>query len=310
MMDEDANFKDEILVKNYIDYEILSNIIFFPICSMLSMYLFYQKASDNLMTRWYLCFTPINIFFAYKFMFFLYKIVKPDENSVYNIIRNKLKRFDNIANLSNFFSLLVYACLLGIFYYIGLFLDTKKDENIFNAIYIGFALVSIQVIYTFLRSLPAFSLSKHFFAYKKEDEEEVEQSSWTAMLGTIMAPILTYFSNMMIVCSANTGMCTQVYMSTVSALLGAFGVSISNFSDYLFPMTVVLLFVSLISLFIKRKSFTHKPFLLGCSATAMIIISHFFASLWLLLYLGNILMIIAAVWNIKMNKFSGLPRYN
>jgi len=239
----------------------------------------------------------------------MYKIVMPpDADNAYNVIRKKIKRIDNIYNLSNFFSLLLYASLLGLFYYIGLFLDTKKDENIFNAVYVGFALISLQIVYTFLRSLPYFSISKHMFEYKRGDEEEEEaQGTWAAMFGGILSPILTYFSNMMVVCSTSAGTCSQIYMSTISAIFGAFGVSVSNFSAYMFPFTVVLLFISLFSLYIKRKKFTHKPFLLGVAATAMIILSHYVSFLWLLLYVGNVLMIVAAVWNMKMNKFSGLP---
>jgi hypothetical protein len=308
-MEEDANFKEEILVKNYIDYEILTNNFFLPITSLMSLYLFYQKANDNLMTKWYMCFTPLNFFFAYKFAYFLYKIVKPDENNIYNIIRTKLVRFENISNLSNFFSLLLYSGFIVLFYYIGLFLDTKKDEHIFTSIYIGFGLISMQLIYSFLRTLPPFSIMKHVISYKKDDDEEVEQSSYAAFCSTIMGPVLTYFSNMMIVCSTNTGMCTQIYMSTVASLLGAFGVSVSYFSEYLFPITVVLLGVSLISLYIKRRSLKHKPFLLGCLATILIIVPHYFESLWVLSYIGNGLMFGAAIWNMKVNKLSGLPRF-
>lgn len=308
-MEEDPNFKEEILVKNYIDYEILSSNFFLPITSLMTLYLFYQKANDNLMTKWYMCFTPINIFFAYKFVYFMYKIVKPDENNMYNIIRTKLIRFDNISSLSNFFSLLLYCGLIILFYFIGLFLDTKKDEHIFTSIYICFGLVTLQLIYSFLRTLPPFSVMKHAISYKKDDDEEVEKSSYAAFFSTIMGPVLTYFSNMMIVCSTSTGMCTQIYMSTVASLLGAFGVSVSYFSEYLFPITVVLLGVSLFSLYIKRKSLKHKPFLLGCVATILIIVPHYVEYLWILSYIGNCLMLGAAIWNMKTNKLSGLPRF-
>ena len=309
-MEEDANFKEEVLVKNYIDYEIMPNGFFLPICTLLSLYLFYQKASDNLMASWYLCLTPLNIYFSLKFLYFMYKIAYPDENNAYNIIRLKLKRFENISNLSNFFSLLFYAGYIVLFYFIGLFLDTKKDEYIFSSVYVGFGILTLQIIYSFLRTLPPFSIMKHIISYKKnEDDEEAEKSTYTAFIGTIVAPILTYFSNMMIVCSTSSGMCTQLYMSTITSLLGAFGVSISHFSDYLFPITMILLGVSLVSLWIKRKSFTHKPFLLGSFSAILIFISHYVETLWFLIYIGNVLMILAAVWNMKMNKLSGLPRF-
>jgi hypothetical protein len=67
----------------------------------------------------------------------------------------------------------------------------------------------------------------------------------------------------------------------------------------------------LLSLYWKKKSLTHKPFLLGVFGCVLIIISHVFEknSLYYLIYPGNILMIGAAIWNAKTNKFSGLPRF-
>ncbi len=44
---------------------------------------------------------------------------------------------------------------------------------------------------------------------------------------------------MMIVYNSS-GVCAQVYMSTIASSLGAFGVTISDFSKYLFPITIVL----------------------------------------------------------------------
>jgi hypothetical protein len=80
----------------------------------------------------------------------------------------------------------------------------------------------------------------------------------------------------------------------------------------MFPITCVLLGVSLISLYIKKREILHRPFLLGLFSAAMIILGKYFEKTWLskLVYPGNILMIIAAIWNARMNKFSGLPVYN
>jgi len=259
---------------------------------------------------------PLYIYYVVKFCQFLYAILKQDkaEHNIYNVIRKKIAKFENIANLSNFFSLLTYALLIAEFYHIGLFLDTKKDEHIFTAMYFGFGLLTQLVIYTFLRSLPPFSIVKHAFSYEKDEdiEDGGEKSSYTALASTITGPVLTYFSNMMIFCSANTGMCTQMYLSTFSAIFGAFGVSLSQVSQYMFPITVVMLLISLLSLWIKKRDFLHKPFLLGCVACVMIIASSFCGG-WIatgLLWTGNVFMIGAAIWNWKLNKLSGLPKRN
>ena len=80
----------------------------------------------------------------------------------------------------------------------------------------------------------------------------------------------------------------------------------------MFPITCVLLGVSLISLYIKKREILHKPFLLGAFSAILIILGKYFEKSFLskFVYPGNILMIIAAIWNARMNKFSGLPIYN
>ena len=161
-----------------------------------------------------------------------------------------------------------------------------------------------NMIYSILRQIAAFSIKRDF---------QSPNSSSIAFLSTITGPLLTYLSNMMIVCSSSTGMCTQIYMSTIASLLGAFGVSLSNLSDYLFPITLVLLGISLFSLYIKNKKLTHQPFLLGVFSAGLIIASHLLESFnpyfFYLTYPGNILMLTAAIWNARLNKFYGLPRY-
>ena len=144
----------------------------------------------------------------------------------------------------------------------------------------------------------------------KEEKQEANNSIILAFVSSLLGPLLTYFSNMMIICSG--GACTQIYISTITSILGAFGVTLSEISKYMFPLTCILLGVSLLSLFIKRKKFMHGPFLLGVFASIIILLSKYYEKTKLnkLIYPGNILMIIAAIWNAKMNKFSGLPTYN
>ena len=144
----------------------------------------------------------------------------------------------------------------------------------------------------------------------KEYEKEKNNSTIIAFITSLLSPALTYFSNMMIICSG--GACTQIYISTITSILGAFGVTLSEISKYMFPITCVLLGVSLISLYIKKREFLHKPFLLGVFSAILIILGKYFEKSFLskFVYPGNILMIVAAIWNARMNKFSGLPVYN
>ena len=142
------------------------------------------------------------------------------------------------------------------------------------------------------------------------EKQEENNSIILAFVSSLLGPLLTYFSNMMIVCSG--GACTQIYISTITSILGAFGVTLSEISKYMFPLTCILLGVSLISLYIKRKKFMHGPFLLGAFSSIIILLSKYYEKTKLnkLIYPGNVLMIIASIWNAKMNKFSGLPTYN
>ena len=166
------------------------------------------------------------------------------------------------------------------------------------------AMFITHVFYCLFRLLPMFQLDSHI------DYSNHTKSTSIGFASSVIAPILNYFSSMMIVCNASAGTCTQIYMSTITSIFGAFGVTISDFSDYLFPVTVVLLLVSLFSLYINKRRIMHPPFLLGVFSTVIIIVSHFIESLWLFLYIGNVLMIVAAVWNARMNKFYGLPSFS
>ena len=114
----------------------------------------------------------------------------------------------------------------------------------------------------------------------------------------------------MIICSWGT--CTQIYISTITNILGAFGVTLSEISKYMFPITCFLLGVSLISLYIKKREILYKPFLFGVFSAILIILGKYFEKSFLskFVYPGNISMIIAAIWYARMNKFSGLPVYN
>ena len=164
------------------------------------------------------------------------------------------------------------------------------------------------IVYSILRLINLFSIKRD-----SSHNNDKDSNFSISLMSSVIGPLLTYMSNMMIICSSGSGVCTQIYMSTIASLLGAFGVSLSDLSDYLFPITIVLLGISVFSLYIKRKKLTHKPFLLGLSSACLIMVSHIWGDtndfIYYLTYPGNILMISAAIWNARLNKFYGLPRY-
>ena len=295
--------KDAKIVSKYNDLDIISDKMLFSTTSLFSFYLFYNKLIDNFMTKWHVCFYPTYFFFVWNVIKFFIKIVnqEKEENEIHYILYVQVKNLENILIASNFFSLILYSEAIMVVYYFCEFMDSKSDEYLFYSVYLVMTMFITHILYSLIRLLDIFKLESH---------STNDDKSFTAALGSsLIAPVLTYFSNMMIVCNASAGTCTQIYMSTITSIFGAFGVTISDFSDYLFPVTVVLLLISLFSLYINKRKIFHPPFLLGVFATTIIVLSHFVESLWILLYIGNVLMIIAAIWNAKLNKFYGLPSF-
>jgi hypothetical protein len=304
---DDGKNDHHIVIASYIDEEIIHESMSLAIFLLFTIFFIVQKLNDNLMAKWQATLYPMYLFIIYSFFKFFVKIVKTESSDDSGEKEWKIIKIANIGKvvlISNFFSLINYALAFLMVYNLGEFLDKRKDESLFSFLYMMASICASQIFYSIFRRISMFSIKS-----KRDDTHSAHNS--LAFITSLTTPLLTYFSNMMIVCSGSSGVCTQIYMSTIASLLGAFGVTLSDFSDYLFPITVVLLGVSLFSLYIKRKKLTHKPFLLGVFSSVIILIAHIFehTAVYYLIYPGNILMIVAAVWNAKLNKFSGLPRF-
>ncbi len=320
MTEVDDKANDHYVISSYLDLEILPSNFLFPFTFALTGYYLIQKINDNFMAGWLVCFYPLLFFIVLQFLQSIYKIIvseffTEEDDSMFGGSQLNLKinmdNIDRIVLISNFFKMVISS--LGFFsiYYLSDFLDFKKDESLIYSIYLLISACFSSMIYYSLRKLAMFAIKRPSNKASEESRDPetgellVHQNTYLTFFSTLTAPILTYFSNMMIVCSANTGVCTQIYASTIASLLGAFGVTISDFSEYLFPITIVLLGVSLFSLYAKKKSITHGPFLLGVFSCVCILVSHFNekSKLYYLIYPGNIFMIAAAVWNARLNKF-------
>jgi hypothetical protein len=306
-----SNINTNNIIIFYNDQKILPAKFFLPFALSLTCYYLIQKLSDNFMARWQVCFYPILFFIIFNFFSAFLKIIKAelgfeeeDKNNIY------IENIDKISLLSNFFKMILSGFCFFSIYYFALFMDFNKDENLIFSLKMIIGACISSIIYFFLKFSKSLSIRKNNIPIKEnENEENNESGSLLSFYSSLTAPILTYFSNMMIVCSG--GACHSIVASTIGSLLGAFGVTVSNFSAYLFPFTIILLAVSLYSLYAKRKQFTHKPFLLGVFSCFLILIAHFNETnyIYYLIYPGNICMIGAAIWNAKINKFTGLPRF-
>jgi hypothetical protein len=114
-------------------------------------------------------------------------------------------------------------------------------------------------------------------------------------LNTIFSMLTSLLTTTFFVCSG--GSCHTLYVSTLSSFLSAVGLSVLDWMPYLNGLTFLFLLIGLLSLYIKNKSFKHKPFLLGLISATSIITSILFYESRLLLYGGNLGMIVAAIWN-------------
>ena len=306
--------KKSFLISEYESLDIVKPNIFLYLCLFLNSYFLYLKITDRFIALWRATFYPLYLYLITKALISFYLIIKNDNSSKSekekeknNIILNNIEipNLTNIYIISNFFKFIFYLLLICFIYNIHSFLDYRKDEFLISSIKFLIGTTIWGLAYGLLRKIPNLKL--------KEYKKEKNNSAVIAFITSLISPALTYFSNMMIICSG--GACTQIYISTITSILGAFGVTLvtlSEISKYMFPITCVLLGVSLISLYIKKREILHKPFLLGVFSSILIILGKYFEKSFLskFVYPGNILMIIAAIWNARMNKFSGLPIYN
>ena len=316
LSDENGKYKsrkrediNSFLISEYESYEISKPDIFLYSCLFFTSYFLYLKITDRFIALWRATFYPLYLYLITKALISFYFIIKNDnqsqnEKEKHNIILNNLE-IPNLLNMyivSNFFKFILYLLLICFIYNIHSFLDYRNDDFLESSLKFLIATTVWGIVYSLIRKIPNLKL--------KESKKEKNNSIIIAFITSLISPALTYVSNMMIICSG--GACTQIYISTITSILGAFGVTLSEISKYMFPITCVLLGVSLISLYIKKREILHKPFLLGLFSAVMIILGKYFEKTWLskLVYPGNILMIIAAIWNARMNKFSGLPVYN
>lgn len=293
------------------------------IVSLVTLYLLYLKVLDNLLASWLSSFYIMFALLAIKFVISFADIIKESKLrealvNFYGDDEEVILKLENLTLLNNLFNLTHYSFCVFTCMFFAEFLDKKNDEYIFYFLNSLIGLISNQLIFSLLCRTKWFDI-KSTSNTKLNDLEangDTENNnsnissydSVVSFFASLITPLLTYFSNMMVICSANSGVCTQFYLSTLTSLLGAFGINVSNLSTYLFPITLVMLVISNISLYIKRRKLTHPPFLLGVFSTGLIILSKVFEdSLWEFNYVGSVLILVAAIWNARINKFFGLP---
>ena len=301
---EDIN---SFLISEYEKYNISSPNLFLYTCLLLTSYFLYLKVNDKFIALWRVTFYPLYLYLIVNSLLRFYLIIKTDslsstEKEKEYLSGLQIPNLSNIYVISNFYKFVLYLLIICFIYNIHSFLDIRDDNFLFASLKFLIIACLWSILYSILRKMPQLKI-------KESLNIEKSNSYIVAFISSLIGPFLTYLSNMLIIC--NGGACTQIYMSTITSLLGAFGVTLSEVSKYMFPITCILLGISLLSLFYKKRSFTHKPFLLGIFAAGFILVGKYYekTKIKYLTYPGNILMIAAAIWNVKINKFSGLPVY-
>lgn len=88
--------------------------------------------------------------------------------------------------------------------------------------------------------------------------------------------------------------CWPVY----AGLLSSLGLGFVNYTTYLLPLTILFLFLAVVSLGYRAKNRRgYKPFILGTLAAIIIIASKFFFVSNLVIYGGIALLMSATLWN-------------
>lgn len=113
--------------------------------------------------------------------------------------------------------------------------------------------------------------------------------------------LLSTLGNSVSFCSG--GACNSFYVSTLSAFFSAFGIPISQYLHYLNFLCIFLLVFSLTSLYSVKGSFKYGPFLLTLVGAGLIMWDMLIQDINYLNYLGNVMVIAAAFWNSKLNRF-------
>jgi hypothetical protein len=261
---------------------------FFLLNSVTVILCYAKLEGDLFFFNWKMVLSPTLLYLFVLTLRYFKKIVILDEDNYNANASLKLNRF---KLLDHFFHFLFSFLILFFVGYIAYSMDLDRDNISRKPLYITIAIyLVIQFIYSYVS--------------KRIENESLlpitNEKKNTSLLTSIMSPILNFLGSSFAFCAG--GQCSTIYGSTISAIFGAFGISISEWMPILDWLTHLLVIVSVIVLFYAKKSWTYKPFLMSCVAAVLIFAATAFTQIRYLVYLGNVLMIAAAIWNSKLNK--------
>jgi len=256
-----------------------------------SLVLTYCKLEGDLFFfTWKMTLAPTILYLIILSLQYLQKVVVMDETTYKESFSLKINRFQL---LDNFFHFLFSLLMLFVVGYTTYAIDLELPEIKTKPIYISAALyLTLQLIYTYSSK----SLEQGSFLPMSNKDKEA------SLFTSFMSPILNFLGGSFMLCGG--GSCSSIYGSTISAIFSAFGISISEWLPFLDWLTLLLVIVSVVVLYYAKKSITYKPFLLSCVAALLIFADSLYFQIRYPIYVGNVLMIVSALWNSRLNKAS------
>jgi hypothetical protein len=258
----------------------------FVLLNGLTCVLTYAKVEGELFFfTWQMTLAPTFLYLIIQTLIYLKKVIVMDESTYKEVYSIKINRFQL---LDSFFHLVLTLLLLFKAFYIAYMLDVEEEPVSSKPL---FAAVALYMIVNFAYTYSAKSFDKDNSVAEKKDG---------SLFTSVMSPILNFLGSSFVLCGG--GSCSTIYGSTISAIFSAFGISISEWLPFLDWLTFLLVLVSVGVLYYAKKDLSYKPFLLSCVAAIIIFSDQLFLQMRWPVYIGNVLMVTAALWNSRLNK--------
>lgn len=258
----------------------------FVLLNGLTCVLAYAKVEGELFFfTWQMTLAPTFLYLIIQTLIYLKKVIVMDESTYKEVYSIKINRFQL---LDSFFHLVLTLLLLFKAFYIAYMLDVEEEPVSSKPL---FAAVFLYMIVNFAYTYSAKSFDKDSSVAEKKDG---------SLFTSVMSPILNFLGSSFVLCGGGT--CSTIYGSTISAIFSAFGISISEWLPFLDWLTFLLVLVSVGVLYYAKKDLSYKPFLLSCVAAIIIFSDQLFLQMRWPIYIGNVMMVTAALWNSRLNK--------
>lgn len=265
----------------------------FPCLNIFTLLLTYAKNESDLYLKWPLIFIPTFLYLTIEILIALKKLLFLEINEDLNVkaIEIKLTLMNNLAKIIMFTISLFFIYFLSEYFD---FLDfppkeiSSQDYSTTHLYILVFLFFVVYLIYSVMISSLA------------PKENTWDNNEKINIVSILMNSLFSILGNTMTICS--TGACTSIYVSTISTFFSAFGITIVDWLPYLKYSALIFILISIFSLYSARKSLIYMPFIVCVIGSTLIILSIFQFDNNYMLYSGNILMIIAAIWNARLNK--------